>query len=162
MKTLKILILLSLILSCDGAERPSKPENLIAKEKMSEIIYDVFLLNAAKGINKRILENNGIMPQDYVYKKYNIDSLQFAQSNNYYSYDTKVYEDIMDKVKMKIEFEKALNDSINSREEKIKDSINAASKDSIKLTKDSLKLDSIKPMPKLRPNLKPRVFGEKE
>ena len=90
---------------------------------MSEIIYDVFLLNAAKGINKRILEKNGILPQDYVYKKYNIDSLQFAVSNDYYSYDTETYEAIMRKVKLKIEFEKKLNDSINEKEEKTKDSL---------------------------------------
>lgn len=126
-----------LLFGCGGTDRPPKPDNLISKEKMPEIIYDVFLLNAAKGINKRILEKNGILPQEYVYKKHNIDSLQFAQSNDYYSYDTKTYEGIMNKVKQKIEVEKAKNDSINSKEEKIKDSINAAK---IEKKLDTLKL----------------------
>ena len=41
---------------CGHSDRPSKPDNLILNEKMSDIIYDEFLLNADKGINKRIVE----------------------------------------------------------------------------------------------------------
>ena len=105
MKNLIYILIGFLLFGC-GSDRPEKPDNLIPKEKMSEIIYDVFVLNAAKGINKRILEQRGVFPQDYVYKKYHIDSLQFALSNDYYSYDTKTYEDIMAQVKQKIPTEK--------------------------------------------------------
>ncbi len=111
-------------MGCGNSDRPAKPENLISKDKMSEVIYDVFVLNAAKGINKRILENHGIMPQEYVYKKHKIDSLQFAKSNDYYAYDTKIYESIMEKVKQKLEVQKAKNEAIILKEEKTKDSLN--------------------------------------
>ncbi|MEZ4793437.1 MAG: DUF4296 domain-containing protein [Gelidibacter sp.] len=123
---------------------------MIPKDRMSDILYDVFLLNAAKGINKRILENNGVNPQEFVYKKYHIDSLQFALSNEYYSYDTKTYEGIIEKVKQKIEEEKKKNDALNIKEEKSKDSL----KDAVR--KNS-KPDSI---PLLKPSLKSKAFGK--
>jgi len=46
-----------------------------------------------------MLENNGITPVSYIYKKHGIDSTQFANSNNYYAHDIKVYDKIYDKVK---------------------------------------------------------------
>ena len=55
------------------------PDNLIsAEEKMVDILYDMSLISVSKGINKRILENNGMKPKKYILKKYNIDSLQFV------------------------------------------------------------------------------------
>lgn len=123
---MKVFILIYvgiLLVACSGSDRPAKPDNLISENKMSEVIYDIFVMNAAKGINKIVLENHGIMPQEYVYKKHNIDSLQFAKSNDYYSYDTKTYEAIIDKVKQKLEAEKAKNEVISLKEDKTKDSL---------------------------------------
>lgn len=148
MRYLAIILFGILILGCGGSDKPTKPDNLISQDKMSDILFDVFILNAAKGINKRVLENNGVQPQEYVYKKYNIDSLQFALSNNYYAYDTKVYEGIMDKVKQKITAEKKLNDSISEKEEKVKDSLN-------KIKKQGPKSDSL---PLLKPKMKAKTF----
>lgn len=124
MRTIIFIFVCVLLLRCGNSDRPEKPENLISKDKMSDVIYDVFVLNAAKGINNRILENHGIMPQEYVYKKHNIDSLQFAKSNDYYAYDIKIYESIMEKVKQKLEAEKAKNEALILKEEKTKDSLN--------------------------------------
>lgn len=123
MKKLIIIVLGILLINCQGSGRPKKPDNLISKDQMSAILYDVFLLNAAKGINKRALENHGILPQEYVYKKYNIDSLQFALSNAYYAYDTKTYEDIVEKVKQKLETQKEFNDALIIKEDKKRDSL---------------------------------------
>lgn len=152
-----------LILGCVDSDRPSKPDNLIPKETMSDILYDVFLLNAAKGINKRILEQNGVFPREYVYQKYKIDSLQFAKSNAYYSYDTKTYEGIMQRVKQKIEYQKKKNDSINMREEKARDSIKAKKaklRDSLpNLLEPELQVDTTSRKKKHR---KPNVFGKEE
>lgn len=136
MRTIIFLFVAVLLLGCSTSDRPAKPENLISKDKMSDVIYDVFVLNAAKGINKTILENHGIMPQEYVYKKHKIDSLQFAKSNDYYAYDTKIYESIIDKVKQKLEVEKAKNEALILKEDKTRDSLN-------KIKKKAKKPDSI-------------------
>ena len=153
-------MLLILLVGCNS-DRPSKPDNLISKDDMSEIIYDVFVLNAAKGVNKKILENNGIFPQDYIFKKYKIDSLQFALSNEYYAYNIDMYESIMAKVKLKIEFEKKKNDSINTIEDRTKDSARSQrlkTKDTLKKLKTKMKFDTL-PMPKPK-KVEPKVFGQ--
>ena len=153
------IVLLVLLVGCNS-DRPSKPDNLISKDEMSEIIYDVFLLNAAKGVNKKILENNGIFPQDYIFKKYKIDSLQFALSNEYYAYNIDIYESIMAKVKLKIEFEKRKNDSINTKEDRTKDSVRSQrmkTPDTLKKLKIRAKIDTL-PVPKQK--LEPKVFGQ--
>lgn len=123
-------IMICFFLSCNsGIEKPQKPANLIPESKMVDIMYDVFLLNSAKGVNKAILETNGVMPEKYLYEKYNIDSLQFAESNNYYVYYTKTYESILNRIKEKIDLKKKEYEALDKIEEaeKIKkqDSIRA-------------------------------------
>lgn len=149
-----------LLLGCGQSDRPPKPDNLIPKEKMSDIIYDVFLLNAAKGVNRQVLEKNGVLPEDYVYNKYAIDSLQFALSNDYYSYDTKEYEGIMETVKLKLEVAKKRNDSISIIEKRVADSLERAER--LKPKADSLPILKLKPdsLPILKPTIKSNVFGE--
>ena len=65
--------------------------DIISEKKMIDIIYDMALINVSKGINKRILENNGMKPQSYILKKYKIDSLLFVRSNNFYAKDLDKY-----------------------------------------------------------------------
>lgn len=76
-----------------------KPDNLIPKDKMKNIIYDLSLIQGIKGVNPAALDSNGINPATYVYKKYKVDSLQFAKSDQYYAIENikeyaKMYEDI--------------------------------------------------------------------
>lgn len=92
------IIILSLFLACNPTNKPERPDNLIPEDKMAQILYDVIVLNAAKGSAKTVLENSGIMPEDYVFEKFGIDSLQFAKSNEYYSYDSETYDAIITKV----------------------------------------------------------------
>lgn len=113
-----LYIVICAFFSCHTAiEKPQKPDNLISEEKMVDIMYDVFLLNSAKGINKRVLEQNGVFPEKYVFEKYNIDSTQFANSNNYYAYDTKTYESILNRIKVKIDIKKKEYEALDKFEE---------------------------------------------
>jgi hypothetical protein len=52
--------------------------------------------NISGGINK-------IGIDDYIYKKYKIDSIQLAQSNKYYASDMEEYKKIFAAVKTKLE-----------------------------------------------------------
>lgn len=135
-----ILILISFV-GCNSVDRPKKPKDLIAKDKMSDIMYDLYILNAAKGVNRKLLELNGVMPLEFVYKKYNIDSLQFADSNTYYAYDTEVYSALVDKVKADLEKSKELYEKLNNEDQKIKDlqfKADQEAKDSIKKLDDEM------------------------
>ncbi|WP_163517060.1 DUF4296 domain-containing protein [Gelidibacter japonicus] len=136
-----IVILISFV-GCNTIDRPKKPKNLIAKDKMSEIMYDLYLLNAAKSVNKKVLELNGIMPLEYVYKKHGIDSLQFAESNTYYAYDTEVYAQLVEKVKADLEKDKALYEKLTEEEQRVKDSIRKAERSKKDSTK-TIEGDSI-------------------
>lgn len=79
-----------------------KPDNLIEKDKMIDILYDISLLEAIKSQNIR----GGISNKNantYLYKKYKIDSIQFAQSNKYYASDIEEYKKMFEEVKSRLE-----------------------------------------------------------
>ncbi|WP_397364479.1 DUF4296 domain-containing protein [Olleya sp. R77988] len=92
-----------LFVSCYGIEKPNKPDNLISEDKMVEVLVELSIMSSAKGINKRELENRGIVPDTFIYRKHKIDSIQFANSNNYYAYDIEKYSDIYARVKDSLE-----------------------------------------------------------
>ena len=112
----KTIFILLIFCSCGFVNDENLvPDNLIAEEKMVDILYDMSLISVSKGINKRILENNGMKPKKYILKKYNIDSLQFVLSNVYYSKDLerylKIYEEVLNKLEMN---RKIVADSIDN------------------------------------------------
>ena len=110
---------------------------IISEKKMIDIIYDMALINVSKGINKRILENNGMKPQSYILKKYKIDSMLFVRSNNFYTKDLDKYLYIYDQVLKKLEKNRQLiQDSIEkiNLEVQQKNKLNNKFKSEIKLT----------------------------
>ena len=113
----KVLIFIFIFSSCNFTNQKEKIESsyLISENEMVDILYDMSLISVSKGINKRILENNGMKPKSYILKKYNIDSLQFVTSNEYYSKDLEQYLFIYEKVLEKLEFNrKIVIDSIEN------------------------------------------------
>jgi hypothetical protein len=70
---------------------------------MVDIMYDVSVLEAMKSQKAFVLEANKINPNTYIYKKYKIDSLQFANSDKFYASDIKKYKEIFDKVNKRME-----------------------------------------------------------
>ena len=147
MNKLKVIIILISVLGCNNSltQKPI-PIDLISQEKMVDIIYDMTLINVAKGVNKSILENNGIIPEQYLFNKHSIDSTLFARSNEYYSNDLKTYQMIYDNVKIKLEKNKnIISDSIDI----LKQISGELSKKLIKESKinkiliDTIKIDSI-------------------
>lgn len=123
-----ILILGVLVSGCENIEKPKKPDNLIPKAQMTELLYDVYVVNSAKGVNRKTLELNGIIPQNYILTKHNIDSIQFAESNTYYSFNIEDYKRIVDDVKARLEKEKKEYEDLREEEN---EAINAQ-KDSVK------------------------------
>ena len=146
LKHISVIIILGfLVIACNNVNRPKKPDNLISKDQMTELLYDLYIVNSAKGVNRRILETNGFNPETYILTKYNIDSTQFADSNAYYAFDTETYKTIVEEVKTRLEKEKKAFEDIKERKKdsikKRKDSINKGAKkrkDSIKKVIDSI------------------------
>ncbi len=117
----KVVILVIAIFLCFMAcKKREKPKDLIPKEKMEAILYDLYIISAAKGVNKKLLEENGLNPNQYILEKYQIDSLQFATSNNYYTYTPKEYLVMIDSVKARLEKEKKVYEKIRKEEDSLK------------------------------------------
>ena len=91
----KYLIFLILILGCTS----DAPENLISEEKMESIIFDIMILNASYNYDLKI--DNNLLSDELIYKKYDIDSLQFYESELYYSRNPKIHFNIYSNVKKK-------------------------------------------------------------
>ena len=102
----KLFVLLILVLfSCNNFTEP-KPKNLLDRETMTNIFYDLALLESAQGFLPRVLSENNINPKEFIYKKYKIDSLDFVQNNKYYASDVELYKRIYDDVHKKLTAEK--------------------------------------------------------
>ncbi|QBA65100.1 DUF4296 domain-containing protein [Muriicola soli] len=129
---IKILALVVLIFLGSCAEKLiEKPDDLIPKEKMTQLLFDLAILNSAKGTNKAILEVYFDNPTTFLFNQYGVDSLQFVKSDIYYASQPLVYESIYKEVAARLEAEKLKveenrqkrNDSLIKRSRKIKDSI---------------------------------------
>ncbi len=146
MKPYRIFIFALLFVSCQNVEKVKVPENLIPEAKMVEVLTDLSILNSARNYNKRILEETGLKPEEYLYEKHGIDSLQLAQSNEYYAKNYDRLESIYNRVKVNLEKMQMDLEKIQEEETRIKDSIKLA--DSISGSKsDSLPVKPIFKMP---------------
>lgn len=106
MKKYILFCLLILLVACTSTGE--KPKNLIEKDKMINVLYDLSLLQAIRSQNiGGGVENKAI--NDYIFKKYKIDSVQLAQSNKYYASDMQEYKSIFEGVKAKLEEESKKN-----------------------------------------------------
>jgi hypothetical protein len=150
MKTFFLVVSILFFISCENME-VKKPSNLISEDQMVEILYDMVLINSSKGVNKKLLQKNINNPEAYIFKKHNIDSLQFAESNAYYTFKNEVYKSIYEKLELKLTTQKTKLEALLKEKNSIKDSI----REQKKTKNDPLNLDpKLKFESKMRPPLK--------
>jgi hypothetical protein len=87
--------------ACDKKMNYEKPENLISKQQMIDLLYDMHLAVGTSNLQNLKLEKNRNY-MSLVYKKYGIDSTQFAQSNIYYTANINEYEAIFEEVEKRL------------------------------------------------------------
>ena len=129
------LILIFVVISalgCQDVNIPEKPENLIAKDKMIDILKETYLINAARSVNNKAIISKGIKIDSMIYAKYQIDSLQFAKSNAYYASDINSYMIMIQKVESELLSMREEMDSIikldRARRDSISERLNSANK----------------------------------
>ena len=96
-KTIILLATVFVFISCKD-QVIKKPNRLIEKETMVNIMYDLSVLDGIKYQNPSSLDSFKINPKKYIYNKYKIDSVQFAQSNIYYASNYEEYSGIIDEI----------------------------------------------------------------
>ncbi|MGO4771621.1 DUF4296 domain-containing protein [Flavobacterium sp. W22_SRS_FK3] len=156
-----ILLVLFLSVSCKK-ELVKEPAKLIEKEKMIDIIYDLSLLEAIKYQQPLSLDSVESNPTKFIFKKYKVDSLQFAKSNMYYAADYDSYKEMFDEIQARLDKEKKSTEiKVKAEEKKAAKAKKAAEAKKKKLKetpKDSVKnkvvkkvnIDSIKRMKRLQ------------
>ena len=93
----KYLIIFIFIIGCSS----NAPEDLISEEKMESIIFDIMILNASSIYDLKI--DNNMISDELIYRKYNIDSAQFYDSELYYSRNPRIHLNIYSNVKRRIQ-----------------------------------------------------------
>lgn len=95
----------------------AKPDKLIDKEVMTSILYDMALLEAIKYQYPFVVDSNEVNTAKYIYKKYKIDSTQFAQNNLYYASYYNEYKDMFTEVESRVKIKDSLvNVAIKKKE----------------------------------------------
>ena len=128
----KVILLALLMLSSCAQVEEVPPENLIGEQKMADLIFELAVLDAAKGFVHKYQKGRIVLDADSFYQFHEIDSAQFTSSNAYYAKQPKAYLRIVSMAKTKLEeFEKNMQESENKK----------------------LKIDSIDIKPKQRKNI---------
>ncbi|MCA0932978.1 DUF4296 domain-containing protein [Lutimonas saemankumensis] len=135
MKKLGFVFITMVLFSCNSKIEFEKPDDLIGKDTMILMLYDMHLAAGTSNLQNVHLEKN----RNYmalVYNKYRIDSVRFANSNIYYTAKIDDYEEIFEEVQRRLKIledeTEAVTDSIlgvnkNAREAtRKKDSIEKA------------------------------------
>lgn len=125
-----ITALFVLLVGCQDVRYPEAPENLIPEETMMDIMADAYSGHAARSVNNKVLRSNKVALDSALYIKYQVDSLQFARSNAFYTTDLDTYTRILQGVEERLMKRKKVIDSAMNEErlrlqEKKKDSSKA-------------------------------------
>lgn len=112
-----------LVISC-GNKLMEEPENLIPREKMSDILYDMALLDAIDNSYPQVLSENDLQVMEFLYEKYGIDSLQFVQSDLYYASVPAEYQKIYEAVEERLTQKRdSISEVIRQGQSKASDSL---------------------------------------
>ncbi|SNR53432.1 DUF4296 domain-containing protein [Lutibacter flavus] len=113
-----ILFIAVFFMNCTSNTILKKPDNLIPKDQMVDVLTDLFLaINAETTKNIQLERKVNYYP--LIFEKYGIDSTRFKESNYYYTSRVDDYDEILDKIESRL---KNLNEQFEN-ERKIEDSI---------------------------------------
>ncbi len=116
-----------------------KPKDLIPKDTMVHIFYDLAVINSVNSTNPTLLKTHHIDAMSYVFEKYGIDSLQLANSDLYYASIPLDYQLMYEAVETRLD---ANQKGYDEAREKRADSIKKAKEkrtDSLKKLKNLVK-----------------------
>lgn len=139
MRILGLVLVLVLLAGCKE-KLIEPPADLIPQDRMTEMLYDLAVLNGIKSTNQSLLKNYEIETMPYLYEKYEVDSVQFVLSDQYYASMPQVYQSIYQEVQQRLEDQvklidaarKQRNDSIKRITTRRRDSINRDSVNPVK------------------------------
>lgn len=116
-----IFLLLSIFVLVSCNEKPvEKPDRLINKETMIDILYDISVLQASVSFKPDIVNQN-VEVEKYIYEKYGIDSLTLHQNQRFYASDVEDFNKMYKELSEKIKNEETIADSLSKSEKKVEE-----------------------------------------
>lgn len=112
LKPILALVLMVSYTSCQDVKKPEMPTDLISQDIMVDILTDVYISNASRNVNNKLIKKRNLQLDSIIYNKYQVDSLQFVVSNAYYSSDLKIYDNLLTQVKDRLVLLQKEKDSI--------------------------------------------------
>ena len=112
LKSILVLLLIITYTSCQDVKKPEIPTDLISQDIMVDILTDVYISNASRNVNNKLIIKRNLQLDSIIYNKYNVDSLQFVVSNTYYSSDLRTYGNLLTQVQNVLVLLKKEKDSI--------------------------------------------------
>ena len=112
LKSILVLLLTVSYTSCQDVKKPELPTDLISQDIMVDILTDVYISNASRNVNNKLIIKRNLQLDSIIYNKYNVDSLQFVVSNTYYSSDLRTYGNLLTQVQNVLVLLKKEKDSI--------------------------------------------------
>jgi hypothetical protein len=109
-----VVFFIIFIFSCSNVKKSSQPENLFSKDKMANLLTDLYVIEGAISSNRNAYVQSGVRPSAYIYNKYDMDSLTFKENFNYYTDRVEDYLSIINQVQDNL---KSLQDSVSGRQE---------------------------------------------
>lgn len=142
-KVIYFLFIGLFLVNCTSNTIIKKPDDLIPKEQMVDLLTDLFLASGGKSI-KNTQQKRNVDYYPLVYQKHQIDSTRFKESNYYYTSRIDEYDEILKKVDERLkklrkhyEDERKLQDSLKKGERKLQDSLKLIERKLIKPKFDS-------------------------
>tara|TARA_R110002049_G_scaffold115236_3_gene267102 strand:- start:1137 stop:1643 length:507 start_codon:yes stop_codon:yes gene_type:complete len=145
MRYILALIIVVIIVGCQDVKRPEEPKDLIPQDQMVDILTETYLINAARSYDIKEIRKKRLKLDSFIFKKFKIDSSQFARSNDYYTSNLNLYNSLFERVEQKLNGIKARTDSVykiiekERAEKRRQDSIRGFNLDSI----DALEADTL-------------------
>ena len=100
-KIIYIFALLFIVVACKKNIVP-KPDKFLDEKQMESLLYDLAVLESMKVSQAQMLDSLQFNSQQFIYKKYQLDSLSLAQNMVYYASLPKDYDRIVKKVEEKL------------------------------------------------------------
>ena len=129
MKQLGITVLLFLIVVGCAEKVVEPPADVIPREKMITILYELALLNATNSSFRNVMQKQNKQMMELLYERHNIDSLQLAQSDLYYASKPLEYEYIYEQIESRLKKkQKSLEDAKKQANDSIKNALKSGNK----------------------------------
>lgn len=126
-----------------GCTFTTKPKNLLSKEKMTDLLYDLTIYNSLQSFNFNADTVYLHHKRADIFQKYGIDSLQFVEQNEYYRQDleayAKMFETVQQRILDRVEEVKKMPNDLQDEEKISRRIINMANISTLNVEADSAK-----------------------